>query len=363
MSFNIKKYNFERLFRPGIVNITKPGIIIHNHPGVFGGKRFTSRSIYFFEEIFVKLYLDTVKFIGKESVSELWYEIGKDIAYRFFLNYESMKINKFNIEKVLKFFCNHFCAIGMSCCEHSEFNFKNQKFIFRGDNSVLCRYFSNPSYNAGVLSGTMSFLLNKNIEAGSFCEDCPRSCGIIVDKNILKKYIPSVETKKEILKHKPDYFVNKNFNSGLSSFSDFLRFGIVKIDDQRKFSMYDKTLIPVEIGFPGVFARAYERWGLSDLYRDSLKKSIYDSMKILLKDADSKECNIKKIRNIFSALGWGECYFDVKKDSVFVKFLSPIFIEGDVFILDIVIESFLDYLFGSNHKLIHKNAFVLKYSR
>lgn len=361
MNFDIRRYNFERLFSPGIINITKPGLILQNNPGVFSNKKFISRSIYVFEENFIDLYLDTLSEIGLESCNDLWYEIGKDISYRFFLNYQSMKINKFNIEKILRFFCNHFCAVGMSCCEHVDFDFKKEKFVFTGDNSVICRRFNNGSYNAGVLSGLMSFLLKKNIEADFFCEDCPNGCAIIVDKEFPYRYVPSYYTRKEISDHKPDLKEKKALNSGLSSFSDFLKFKIIQVDKERKFDIYGKTLIPVEVGFPGVVARAYFRWGLLNLYKKSFKNSIDKMIHIFVKKSSSLEENITRIRNIFSALGWGESYFTIEKNKISVRFLSPIFICGDVFIVDLIIESLLNYLFEEEFKLFHKDNSLLVY--
>lgn len=361
MNFDMKKYNFERLFRSGIVNITKPGLILQNNPGIFGNKKFVSRSIYVFEENFVKLYLDTLAEIGFESCSDLWYEIGKDISFRFFLNYQNIKINKFSVEKILRFFCNHFCAVGMSCCEHVDFDFKKERFIFTGDNSVLCRKFNNGAYNAGVLSGLMSFLLKKNIEGDFFCEDCPKGCKIIVDRDLPYRYVPSYHTRKEISEHKPDLKEKKILASNLSSFSDFLKFKIIKVDKERKFEIYGKTLIPVEVGFPGVIARAYYRWGLFDLYKKSFKNSIDEIIDVFIEKKSTLRENISRIRNIFSALGFGEVYFTIEKNKVSVRFLSPIFISGEVFIVDLIIESLLNFLFGEEFKLFHKDGSLLVY--
>ena len=350
MVFDIRKYVLERLHFPKLVVFDKPGMILHKKKPFFGGKEVVTRTIFVFEEVYSDLFINTLKEIGVHKASELWYRIGKEVALRYLGFYNGFRRNESNIKKMLNYFSKHFSGAGMSAFDNYNCDFDKGKFYFSGSNSVICRNFFNASYLAGALSGMITFLFQKNVEAEYFCKDCPNGCSLVADFSFPDKCIVSDDTLKR------NSFValvkmNHPIKSTLSSFYDFLRFGIVKIDNSNKFSFKDKTIIPVEIGLPMIFHYNYMDYRLSEIYEKSIIKSSERLSKELFSNQKDVQDKISAVRNISSAFGWGEPFILRQGNSVKVSFLNPFFLREKPGISQYFFNGFLNYLYGQDFYL------------
>lgn len=344
MEFDLRAYIFRKFYAPRKMIIDKPGVIIHKSNGVFESGRIFSRSIFSFEETYSKLFLDTVKHLGYKEAGELWYRIGKDAVLKYFRIYSKIKKTPKNREKMIRYFATHFSAVGMTVMSNVYMDFKKGVFMFTGKNSVPCRGYSSGMYVSGVVSGLLSFILDKNIEAKPLCRGCPEGCCVVASFSFDEKYIPDVEGC-EIFNYSTHIPARESFSSGLTTFSDLLKFGRVKIDSNKKFHFMGKTLIPMEGSLPSIILRNYKSAGLLDIFRESILKSSRKLVEDLVRHCDSEEQKIRFLRNLFSSLGWGEIYFSKNSNRISVSFLHQFYKKGKPELLYAILHSAVEIIF------------------
>lgn len=345
MVFEIRKYILERLYFPHVLSVDTPGLILHKKIALFGGRDVVTRSILTFEETYVDLFLDTIKEIGEEKTSQLWYRIGKDFMYRYFGFYKGFSRSRGNIRRMMDYFCKHFSSTGMSIFNNYNYDLSKEKFVFYGIDCVIYRHTNDASYLEGAISGMVSCLLNKNVEAKMIFDKNVGACRIVADSSISERYLVSDKKISEI-SVVPIIKGNHSFSSNLSTFYDFLKFGIVKIDNSKKLSFKEKTIVPVEMGLPMIFFLNYRDLGLEKLYADSVVSSFEKIFRNIFSNQKSEEDKILAFRNIVSAFGWAESFFSRQGKSVKVSFLNPFFYRRIPSIVQYVFNAFLNYLYN-----------------
>lgn len=81
----IRDYVVDNLIFPKALIIDQPGLVYSLLAKGYWGKKEKRRVVFIFEELISFLQLETIKKIGLENSSLLWYRIGKDIAFRYLL--------------------------------------------------------------------------------------------------------------------------------------------------------------------------------------------------------------------------------------------------------------------------------------
>lgn len=357
-----RDYILDKFFFPKTVVIDKPGIIISKNINHFTRKESKIRIFYTFEEFYVSLYKDTLKKIGKERTDKLWYIVGKDVGTRYFLFKDNSKIPLGLVKIVLEKIQTIFNGLGMGGFENLEKDFEKGEFIFSGKNNIICRKIGYSPLMAGIASGVMSFILGKNIESKYACVSCPHGCKIILNFKFDEIYIPNFS----FLKPSKEYSRNFNFSKPIlgknfSSFSDFLKFGFIKIDEKRKFYFREKTIIPSEIGLPELFSVNYEKIGESKLFMDSsivffenLFKSLFDSLR--------NQEKVKNFLNISSAFGYGRIFFNKKENEILVNLLDFPFTKFNNNFLACHINGFLNYFYNKKFFFVGENKGIFRYT-
>lgn len=343
MGFDLREHSFRKLYHPKIVNVFVPGEILHKNPGLFGSGPIITRSNYSFELFFSNLYKDSNSVLNKKELSDLWYRIGKDMVKKYLAFYSKMKINQSNIVEVLKYFSDHFCAVGMSVFENVFCDFEKEEFTFSGENSIVCRGSFDGSYLAGIASGLISFLLGKNIEANFLCNNCPKSCKIIVRNDFTFRY----ESKESL--DLEQFYSEISFGDNeekVASFYDFLNFKFVLIDNYKKFSFEDFSLFPSEIGLLNIFFYNYSKMGLEGLYFNSFRKTSEIILDKILNESLSISQKITKIRNMSSAFGWGKVKFSKIDKHVTVNFFKSAFVFYNVEFIKIFFNVVLNKIYS-----------------
>ena len=194
---DIKRFILEKGFFPKVVLINRPGVIINKIVQKYGGKSSINRMAYIFEDSLVNLQLDTIKKIGPEKTSELWYRIGKDMSLSYLLVSKAKRPPKIIFYDVLEYLFNRLAISGISVGTNVIFNSNRFLLILRGKNNVVCRKTGLGSVFAGFASGVMTFLTGEEIEAEKTkCCYKDNYCEIIVSRKIPKKYPINYERLK-----------------------------------------------------------------------------------------------------------------------------------------------------------------------
>jgi hypothetical protein len=342
-----KKYNFKKLYFSQFVIINNPGIIISKSFNFVNNLGRKIRVVYTFEKIYVDLYFNTLQKIGKEKTDELWYRVGKDISIRYLLmNKKFFSLSKF--EKIIKHFQEIFRWGGLDFLENLNYDLNKKYFEFSCNNNLFCKKIGNFSFMEGFASGLISFILRENLEAESFYNKKTGFYKIIICSSFKKKHAPNFSFLKIYSKYNLNFLEIDKFKSSLSSFSDFLRFNLIKLDSGNKFLFKGETIIFSEIGFPEIFAMEYKQMGYKKIFENSVKKSCEELCDFYLLKLKSSEEKTKLFRNLMSAFGFGEIYLRKEKNKIRVSFLKSIYINFDLIFLKSVINGFLNYIYKKN---------------
>jgi len=339
------------LFFPKVVQINKPGIIYTCQDRKFGSPVSKRRQVFFFEDIIVNLQLETIRQMGKKKTSDLYYKIGKESGIRCMLISRSKKAPNIMLPSILDYIFKGFLGGGMSFAYNLSYNKRETILSLKGRNNIICRKTGIPSEFAGLVSGIMSILIGKNIEAEARCSRCPYGCCIVASKDIQTKYIP-IYNKMKISKeyHNLNFPVIEKNNDFKHSFSHLIRFKKVDINMKNgKFCYKEKVIFPTEIGILGVITDNYIR----NRKRQILEKGIIEGTEKLagelFKEKGRKGMN--NIVQILSSLGWGYTYLNYKKNEIIVDIRhAPIDRYNYVF-GSLMINGFLNYFFDKKYKI------------
>ena len=349
---NARNYILNKLFFPKVAVIDKPGVIISKTSRKYGKKDSMKRIVFYFEDIISSLQLETIKELGKEKTSELWYKIGKAAGTRYLLLSKAKQPPSFLLPSIIEYIFSNLEANGMSVCNKIIFNSKNDSLILIGKNNIIWRKTKDGSLFSGLVSGILSFLLKRNIEAEYDYSVYDKKCKIIADKKIKKKYIPNFRDLSPLKEYNKLNCPLKNIKtSNLPSFSDFIKFKRIKVIKKGRFYLDDQTIIPSEIGLLELIIKYYEDYKIKRL----LEKEIIKSAEKIYEKISDNESNIKQnlesIRKIFCALGLGIPHYKINKNGIIFYILNAPICKYGFKYHSLVLNGFLNKIFKTKFKI------------
>ncbi len=356
---NISKYVFDKVFFPKKFIIDKPGIIINRRHRKYGGIINQIRTVFYFEEIFANLQLETIKKIGREKTSEMFYNIGKDLGTRYMLITKAKKPPAFLLPTLINYIFKGLTGVGLSIAKNIEFNKNKKSLILRGKDNIICRKTKEGNIFAGIISSIFSFLIGENIEAELFCENCPHDCKLILTPENKQRYI----SKTNFSKSDEEYY-KQNFPENIIStekrvsFSDFIKFKKISFSSEGKVFFEGKTIIPIPIDFLSLISSNY----LENHNKEILEKGLINGAKLIakdiVKDDDPLKKKVDKLLSLLCALGWGIPTYKLNKNNLKFTFLYPPSIMGDNFLYQsLVLNGFINYIFKKSFKIENINIF------
>lgn len=306
-SSGITRFFLSRIITPRLMVVDRPGVVYNVLGRKYGSKTSKKRTVFHFEDVHAHLESNVIENIGVEA-NDLFYKYGKESGLRYMLTSGKKEIPSWKIPIVIDFVFKAFRLGGMTFAERIDYD--DGKLRLLGSDNFGCRKTGNPYYFAGVVSGVMTYILNKNVEAVSYC-NCPR-CEFVADVRFEDKFI--VDERKLIpmkgYKRLNSPMYKKNL--GHSCFSDFIRFKKVGFEKSHRFLFMDKTIFPVEAGMIEVIYKNYKDIGQEGL----VKEKIVEASEIAAKDIDLK--TTKELLKILSAFGFG--IPEIKsKESIFLS--------------------------------------------
>ncbi len=317
----IRDYWVKKLLFPKNVLIDEPGVIVNCVMRKYGGARSKQRMVFFFEDIIVGLQKETEITLGYDDACKMWYEIGKEVGTRYLLLSHIEKMPHFLFGAVLEHIFSGFCGGGQSFAEKFIFDIKNLEFFFEGSNSILCRKTANGNFSAGVISGVISFIVGKNIEATTSCI-CPNACRISASPNNEERYILNKSNLLPDFNYsKFNFFTNVLSNKSIYSFKDMIRFNKIRLI-QDKWVIEKSFLVPGEVGMIGIINDAFVRRGIGKVFDSTVIKEAEALAKKILMKQDI-DFNFKKITTLFSVLGMGIIQYFRSGDKLEISIKFP----------------------------------------
>lgn len=245
MGRSLGNYFFEKLVFPKVYLIDSPGIIITKYSKHYGKDKM-QRSVFHFEDILAGVQIKTIKKFGKDKSNSLWYTIGKNTAFQYFSMSKTKKVPSILLPSILEYIFTVFRSVGATMAEKISFDKSNDSLVLFGSNNAFCRKSGEANLFAGAVSGFYSLLLGENIEAVPQCSDCPNGCKIVAKKSICRTLSSSEEDFLISGRNNKFNFPKIEDKSGVS-FSDFVRFKKITMDDSGKFYFKDKVLVPASV--------------------------------------------------------------------------------------------------------------------
>lgn len=310
---NLREEILKHLFFSRVSLIDRPGILINRFYIGFGLLELKRRMTYFFEDPLVDLHIEIGKKIGERNSGKLFYEIGKDCGTVFAAQMFPKKLPKNIIFMFFSKILERFRFLGYTITEIIEFDKPNLRIMLRGKDNLICRKCGNGHIFAGVLAGLLSEMLKENIEAEKTrCSYDDMFCEIRIDKRIKEIYAPD---KKRLVDGIADKSYDKiNFPENINSiekrvsFSEFMQFKKVLIDNYGKYYFENKSIIMTDINFPSVIGAGLVQRG----YRETMEKSLVKSSEAIFRNINK---NLRQeyektnfTLNFLSAMGWGLPY-------------------------------------------------------
>ena len=160
------------------------------------------------------------------------------------------------------------------------------------------------------------------------------------------------------------YFSNNTQNnitgSRLHTFSDFLKFKVIKENDGL-FSLMEKSIMFFESGSIDSFSRNYKLIGRSELFEVSLINSAAKICSIILNKYGGGREKVKTFRNIFSAMGLGELHFKLKDGIITVILAKKIFASENSYYIQFFVNGFLNDMLKKEVEIISETQTEFKY--
>ncbi|PIN70161.1 hypothetical protein COV93_02560, partial [Candidatus Woesearchaeota archaeon CG11_big_fil_rev_8_21_14_0_20_43_8] len=305
----------------------------------YGHHASIKRQIFYFEDIVSKLQIETINIIGQKEASRLWYLIGKDVGYRYLLMGSGKKPPYFLLDQILQYIVTNLNGAGLTFAKEIIFE-KNDVFIFKGNNNLVCRQSSLGDNFAGFAAGIISFLLGKNVEAKCYCK-CPNNCKIIVDPSHTITYIVDAEKLKPIKNYASLNTPTTNENYDFPAFSKLIAFDKIAIQKEGVFYLDKLVIIPYEIGISGIINQKYDEFGLSKFIGTVTKEISEKTWNQIKIQSNDKKQNLKFLFNTLTALGWGIFRHKFEDD-----------------IIELTIKSYPISRFSFNFEIYQLNGFI-----
>lgn len=352
----LKEDLFNKFIFPKTLFINTPGIIVSKTASRLGPVSSQTRVVFFFENLFVDLYLNSVEKIGEERTKKLWYRIGKDIGIRYFLFSNQKFFVRDNNKSVfvLQIVFDILSAIGLSFAEKIMPKSDKTNFVVNGKYPLVARKINDGTFLAGIFSGILSFVYKENIEARSFLieEGIFRT---VASNNFEGIYFPEVFTLI------PDKNYNHlNFPKNISnrsgrrtcSLSDLIKFNKVYFDkDSNNWMFMNEAIFPGEVGLFALIFHNYVKEGLFELISESYifsTKKIFDNF---LKDEIFLENRIHLLMTLLSGFGWGNPYLSKENKKLIFKFEYPPFSKYGFLDRAFSLNGAVNSIFGKNFVL------------
>jgi hypothetical protein len=340
----------DKIYFPKNVTIHTPGIIINKTSRVFGGIKSQKRCVYHFEDIFAGLQLETIKEIGKERASQLYYNIGKELGFGYMIIGKVKKPQKI----LLPFFLRHIFEViksnGTTVTEKVTFRDKNY-VILEGSNNIVCRKTEDNSFFAGIFSGIFSYLLGENIEARGYC-NCPDKCKIIISSHFPERYIPNLIKIKPMDNYSKINFPEElNFSKNMPSFEDFIKFKKAWIGEDGKHYFMNKVLITTEQNMFAFVGEHYLREGLLDILKRGILVSSEKLASDILDKKNTPEENLDILIRILCSFGFGIPHYEKKdKEIIFLFLYGPVANYPPLYD-SLVLNGFINFIFNKRFEL------------
>lgn len=354
MSNNIWDYWVSKLLIPKVVIINEPGIIISKTSSRYSNKESSRRIIFYFEDILSGLQRKTIEKLGKNKSADLWYKIGKDTAIRYMLLSKIQKIPQFLLSSVINHMFAKFKGGGTSVAKKIHFDNKNKSLIMVGKENIYCRKSMEGNLFAGSVSGFLSYLTGKNIEAETKCYKCPLYCKIVANKKIPFKYKPNIQELIPLEKYEQFNFIQniKSIKKEIS-FSDLLKFKKIWIDNSEKFCFQNKTIVPIEIGAYGILVKKYLEINQEDFLRKTILKESENFACHFLKNKEKDKLYL--IKNILCSLGWGILNYKKEKHKIIFNIINPPITKYNFIYESIVLNGFINEALNKKFKMENLN--------
>lgn len=341
---SMKDYFFQKLVFPKRAIISKPGVLINQVSRRYGGVKSRHRTLYVFEDILVKLQMNTIEEIGMDASRDLWYKIGKDVGVSYMALGGAKKVASKLLPQVVDYMFSGFKASGMSVANEISYSSFNLKL--KGKDSVICRKTGICDFVAGIVAGVMGVLLGRNMESVSECGVSEKACRIVCSDKFERRYVPDVpDVSNSVVDIRK---LDSCSRSGkFQSFSDLVKFKKIKIKEDGKTEFFGKTIMAVPVEFLEIVARHYEELGLMDLLEKSGTDSSEKIFSEIFGDLSLKE-KMASFVIIYTALGWGVPFLEKEGDDISVKIALPLAKKIKLLFNASVGLGFLKNIFGSD---------------
>ncbi len=342
---NIRDYLFNKLFFPKVVVIDRPGIIINKTSRKYGGEISKKRVIFHFEDIFVNLQMETIKKFGKERVSDMYYKLGREIGIMHMLSGGAKKPPTFLIKPIIELVIKNLGWVGLSK-DGITFNAKNQSLILKLRESAISRKTNDHSIFIGGFSSIFSFLTGKNMEGEVKHTNDPNEYWYIFNKDIKRRFIPDIKKLMPIKNYDRLNFPKEiTPTMKTSTFSEFMKFKKIKLQESGKFYFTDKLILPSTTEFLNLIANRYSELKETKTLRKGIINGAKKLAKDILKNQKSKKDKIGAIINMLSAFGWGIPVYRKKYKYVIFDFISPPISKYGFLYEALVLNGYLNYIF------------------
>lgn len=356
---SIRDYFFEKLVFPKRAIIDKPGILINQLSRRYGGIKNRQRTVYFFEDVFLNLQLETIKCIGREKSSKLWYEIGEAVGKRYLALGGSRAVPPSLLPLVIDYVFSGFRSGGLSLATNIKFNSINKSLILSGQENMVCRKSEDPSFFMGITSAIYSSLIDRDVKVLKECGSCPDNCRVVASPCARSKKITKCENLDIIKDYEKWNFpeVKKSFNR-FYSFSDLIRFNEVSMDKTGKFNFRNCAIITSEAGALDLIMDKFEKAGHIEIIKRALSDGSEKLSESFLNLEDSTYTNLDVIKKTLCAFGWGIPDIKIDKKEIISIFSYPPISQYNALYLPFLLNGYLNYIF--QHKLKIKDIKVDK---
>jgi hypothetical protein len=207
---------------------------------------------------------------------------------------------------------------------------------------------------AGMVSGILSFLLNKNIEAKPLCENCPM-CKIIASPEIKQKYVPDLKELEPIKDYDklnfPEEISSVDY-SKFNSFTDLMNFKKIWIDKEKNiFCFQRKAIHPSEVSLIDIGIRNYYKIDKFALYKDVVIKTSEEIASEILKDQKKISGKIGMVNSILSAFGWGIPHYKEEGKKKTYEFVHPPMTQNNPSLRAFILNGYLNNIYNKQFEI------------
>ena len=305
--------------------------------------------------------METVKKIGKKKTDDLWYRIGKESGTRYSLFVGKRKIPSSVLPLIIQHVFNTLASVGMTFAKDVKYSNFDNSFFASGENCVVCNKTQSGFFMAGLVSGILSMILDKDIGAKPCCTNCPNGCKIIASPNIKDECKMNLDELRPSLDYSKLNFplMNHRLSDEFKSFSDLLKFKQITVDERGCMNFKNQVLVPTEIGLTQLSFRNYSKIGLENFYKKSLIRISENLAQSFFNGSNSPLEKIKSLKIILSAFGWGLLFYKRDKNKVIFKFQNPPISKFGSLYRALILNGFINIIFNKKFKIKKDSEFEM----